>query len=328
MSKIRPIPPGSTEIVDESDRFKIAQAIYSAVTGKTEKLSRTYSKDYLITLDDIQQLHLKCQQACGQWTVLNKSESITVHHLDDNKEVFSSYKRFSIYDHSKTSPTESIVYEFNLLLQLPKVEKPQHYKVVVRTLSRAAMIRRMEQEMAPPPLLSFFGSSSIVVDIEYVDYVVARNILGMIDSWVSEIERHSNLWWIRHIQRFTHWVPPVSQFLAIAFIGLSLFTATAGVIVDSSPPPLVARWLILSGTVIALTALLARRLGSLVESGLDQILTLSAIQLNKGDQRLIQRYRNRNILKVIQVLGGVVGVTAHAVGANFLTDWLKLLIHK
>lgn len=326
MSEISQIPPVGTVIADENDRFKIAQAVYGAVTGKTEKLSRTYSKDYLITLADVRQLHLKCHQACGQWTVLKKSENITVHHLDDNKEVFSSFERFSIYDYSRTSPTESIVYEFNLLLQLPTIEKPQHYKVVVRALSRAAMIRRMEKEMAPPPLLRLFGGSSIVVDIEYVDYVVARNILGMIDSWVGEIERHSKLSWIRHLQRFTHWFPPVSQFLAIAFIGLSLFTATAAVLVASSPPPLVARWLILSGTVITLGGLLARRLGSIVESGIDQILTLSAINLNKGDQRLIDRYKNRNILKVVQAVLGIAGVTAHAIGANLLTDWLKLWI--
>jgi hypothetical protein len=182
----------------------------------------------------------------------------------------------------------------------------------------------MEQEMAPQ-LLRLFGGSSIVVEIEYVDYVVARNILGTIDSWVNEIERHSKLSWIRHVQRFTHWVPPISQFLAIAFIGVSMFTATSAVLTDSSPPPLVAQWLILSGTVISLAALLARRLGRLVESGIDQILTLSAIQLNKGDQRLIERYKNRNILKVGQAFLGIAGVTIHAVGASFLTDWLKLL---
>ncbi len=186
----------------------------------------------------------------------------------------------------------------------------------------------MAQEMAPPPFLRLFGGSSIVVDIEYVDYLVARNLLGIIDSWVNEIERHSKLSWIRSIQRFTHWVPIVSQLLAIAFIGLSLFTATSAVIADSSPPPLVARWLILTGTVIALASLLARVLGSLIESGIDQVLTLSAIRLNKGDKRLIERYQSRNILKVVQALAGVVGVTAQAVGANLLTDWLKFLVQK
>lgn len=281
MSEISHIPTSGGAVIDESDHFKVAQAIYNSVTGKTEKLSRTYSKDYLILLEDIRQLHMKCQQACGQWTVLNKSESITVHHLDDNKEIFSSFERFTIYDPSRTSPTESIVYEFNLLLQLPKVEKPQHYKVSVRALSRAALIRRMEKEMAPPAFLRLFGGGSIVVEIEYVDYVVARNILGMIDSWTDEIERQSKLSWIRYIQRFTHWLPPIAQFLAIAFIGFSLFAATSTVLDDTSTPPLVGRWLILAGTVITLAALLARRLGSLVESGIDQILTLSAIKWTK-----------------------------------------------
>jgi hypothetical protein len=81
MSEISTTPTAGTAIIEENDQFKIAQAIYNAVTGKTEKLSRPYSKDYLITADDVRQLHLKCQQACGQWVVLNKSESITVHHL-------------------------------------------------------------------------------------------------------------------------------------------------------------------------------------------------------------------------------------------------------
>lgn len=58
--------------IQGTEAFKIAQAIYHAVTGKTEKLSKNYTENFRITIEDILQLHAKCEQMCGQWTIIEK----------------------------------------------------------------------------------------------------------------------------------------------------------------------------------------------------------------------------------------------------------------
>jgi hypothetical protein len=321
------IPAGAIT-VDPADRFKLAQAIYNAVTGKTEKLSRAYMQDFLVTGADFEQLHAKCEQASSQWRVLQKNSNVTVHHLDDNKEVFSSFERFKIYDSSRTSATESVVYEFHLLLELPGAEKPQPYKVTLRALSGVSLVCRMEKEMAPPPFLRMFRGASIVVEIEYVDYVVARNLLSMVDSWVNEVERPSRLSWVKHVQRFTHWIPSVAHFAIILLTGVSVFAATSSVLELNAPPDKLAKWLILAGTAVILSSLVARHLGHLIESGIDEVLTLSAIRLNKGDERLIAGYRSRNIWKLTQATTSTVLVALQGLGVDMLTTYLGNLLKK
>ena len=108
-------------LVQGDDTYKIAQALYHSVTGKTETVSKQFSENYRITFDDIRQLHAKFQQMCAQWKVLGQNENITVFHVDDNKEVFSSIDRIELYDLSQTSPIESITFEFTFLAALPMI---------------------------------------------------------------------------------------------------------------------------------------------------------------------------------------------------------------
>lgn len=314
--------------VDEGDRFKIAQAIYNAVTGKTEKLSRTFGKDYLIGRDDFQQLHAKLEQSCSQWEVLQKNCNITVHHLEDNKEVFSSFERFRVYDQSRTSPTESVSYEFNILLKLPDTEKPQPYKLTVRALSKIAVVHRMEKEMAPPPFLRFFTAGNVVIEVEYVDYVVARNIMGVLESWVSEIEIDSHYDWVKPIQKFSHWFGPFIHAAIIALFGLALFKATPAILPAGAESSVLAQWLILAGSTLVLSGLIARALGRLAESGVDRILSISAIHLNKGDERLIKRFKKRNRWKMTQVLGALSLAVTQGVIANYITALLIEFVKK
>jgi len=321
-------PSGGIITIDEGDRFKIAQAVYNAVTGKTEKLSRAYGKDYLISLEDLQQLNHKCEQACSQWEVLQRNCNITLHQLDDNKEVFSSFERFKLYDTSKMSPCESIVYEFNILLRLPETEKPQPYKITVRVLSKIAMINRMEKEMGPPPFLRLFSSGHVVVEVEYVDYVVARNMLSMIDSWISQVEQEPHYAWATFTQKFSHWFPPAAQFSIVLLFGVSLYHITPAALAEGNSLALLAQWLILSGTALFLAGVTARFLGRLAETGIDRIIPISAIQLNKGDERLLKRFKKRNVLRIIQAIAALILVVAQGVATTAVSDWLKVYLNK
>ena len=115
-----------------------------------------------------------------------KQQPVTVRHIDENEETFSSFDRFLIYDSSKTAPVESIVYEFNVLIRIKGFDKPQNYKTRVRILSRLALAKHMEDD-SMPPFFPLFRQPTILVEVEYVDYVIARNMLGMAETWVNEV---------------------------------------------------------------------------------------------------------------------------------------------
>jgi hypothetical protein len=315
--------PDSTEpkvgiILDDAERFQLAQAIYNTVTGKTEKLSRSYSKNYMIRYADINQLHAKCVQACTQWNVLQKSSSITVHHIDDNKEQFSSMDRFKIYDVSKTAPVESVVYEFNILIALPKISKPQNYKIVVRCISRIGMLKKMEDEEGPMPFGRFFGASPILVEIEYVDYVVARNLLSMLDSWAAEVE-HTATWVVaKRFQDYSHWIEHIFQTVIIIVAVYAFGKATETYLTASSTPPVIIKWALYMAGSVWVLAIIAKLIGGAVENSIDRIIQLSAISLNKGDERLIEAYSKRNTWKTIQAVIGTMIVIVQGIAIKYL----------
>ena len=69
-------PPPNALILDEPQSFKIAQAVYNAATGKTEKVSKAFAKSYVVDLVSLKQLHAKCSQACTQWDVIQNSSRL------------------------------------------------------------------------------------------------------------------------------------------------------------------------------------------------------------------------------------------------------------
>tara|TARA_R110001592_G_C13044445_1_gene739594 strand:+ start:809 stop:1237 length:429 start_codon:yes stop_codon:yes gene_type:complete len=108
--------------------MKIVQSIYNEITGKTERLSQTLRNNHDITFNDLKQLNIKIRQLYEQYNVVSKNCAVTVFHVNDCKEQFSSFERFEIYDSSNTSPCENVRLEYNFLIVLPGTQKAQPYK--------------------------------------------------------------------------------------------------------------------------------------------------------------------------------------------------------
>lgn len=310
--------PTNRMILEGADSHKIAQAIYHAVTSKTEKLTRAFSENYCIKLADIEQLHTKFLQMCTQWTVLKRSENITVQHIDDNSQNFSSIERLRIYDQSQTSPVEGITFEFNILLNLPDATKPQPYKVTVRILSSIAMMKRIEQDMPPPGFLRFFRAGAIVVEIEYVDYVVARNIMSTVDSWVNEIQISSSGKMLRKFQRYSHWIPRLSGALLMIISAITAFYLTGSMLEVHSGDQMLAKFLIATFAFVTTSLFAGSWLGRLAEWAIDQIQELSYIELNLGDKRLLGDFRSKNKKYYIGVVISFLLITIHAVSCGVI----------
>jgi len=318
-------PAPGAAIIEAGERYQVAQAIYNAVTAKTEKLTQRFSVDCVIHAHDFDQLEAKCAQACTQWQVLKSSTNVAVHHIDDNSQQFSSYERFRLYDKSRTAPVESVVYERDMLMRLPNLEMPQHYKVTVRVMSRAALVTRMRRELGPPPfenLLRFFGGASIIVEITYVDYVIARNMLSTIDSWVREVERAPTWAWAVRLHPYTIWI---RRAIVLALVLIAVITAaviTPDILKPRSSAADLARWLIIAGSGIWLAGIAAERFGRMIERALDDIAPVSAILLNKGDERLQANDEQKNRNRAIRAAVGVF----FSIGQGVVTKSLSLAI--
>ncbi|MCP4179739.1 MAG: hypothetical protein GY756_18425, partial [bacterium] len=159
------------DFTKKSDAYKVLQNLYHIVTRKTEKITKNFSDNYKITIEEIQQLHLKCVQMCEQWEIINKSDSITVLHTNNSTQTFSSVDRFKLYDQTQVNPIESIIFEYNLLLKLPNISQPQPYKILVKILSKITSTGSFRIGTVDPFIIRFFRIDVINVEVEYVDYI-------------------------------------------------------------------------------------------------------------------------------------------------------------
>jgi hypothetical protein len=315
----RPSNP-ALEIADDN-KFKIAQALYNVVTGKTERLTNFYDRNFKIGEAALTQLHAKLTQMRGQWNVLQSNDSITLHHTSENKEQFSSFERFRIYDKSRPEPVETIVYQHNFLIALPGTDSPQSYTATVRMHSRAALHENIQRALPPAAILKFFQKGTIIVEIDYVDYTVARNISSTIDSWVNEIETTSEASFVLWIQRYSHWIPRIF-FLLIFSIAFFAITRIAGSLDVSASPLEVGRMIVFCLPFLWFVAHLAKALGHLVEQQVDQFLPLSFIDLNVGDRRVAQQADKKNRSFCCTALIWGLAVAVEGIGIGLLTSWL------
>lgn len=304
-------------MVKGSQAFKIAQALYNTVTGKTEKLSKRFSENYKIEINDIIQLHAKVEQMCAQWNVIESNENITIHHINDNKEVFSSLERFKVYDQSQTSPVESIVYEFNLLIQLSNTPKPQPYQITVRFDSKIAIQEKMLTDLPGRVFIRLFRGGAINLDIDYVDYVVARNIVSTIDSWVSTIETAPNNKALKILQNHSHNFGNISGFILmiIALITSVSFVNKLSFSIGNNQQ--LAEFLLVSFGFIITSYFIGKALGTFIANGLNRVFELSYIKINVGDEKAIESAIKKNKKSFTKVTMSFLLVTAHAIGSSY-----------
>lgn len=305
-------------MVNSSEAFQIAQALYHSVTGKAEKLSKRFSENYKIELNDIIQLHNKMMQMCVQWHVIEKSENITIHHVNDNKETFSSIERFKIYDQSQTSPIESIIYEFNLLVGFQNIDKPQPYKIVVRFDSKVAAHQKEMDDIPAAMFIRFFRGSPINIDISYVDYIVARNIISTLDSWVSTVEFARKNKALNFIQKYSFAIGSIlGSFLMILGL-LACIEKIPEVLSGTGNDRALAKFILVSFGVCFIFFCFGKIIGNFIERKVDRIAEISYIKINVGDSRAVTAILEANKKYTIQSAFSLLLVTAHAIFCGYI----------
>ena len=214
----------STVLVgDEANQVsvQVLQNIYNEITGKSETVGKTYKDPFEIVFSDIEQLNIRILQAHEQYNVSTSNCNIMVYYLNNTRDQFSSFERFSMHNAGSNSPVESILLKFNFLVILPKVPKPQTYSISIRLISRICLESRFRAENGHfPAFYRLMGGNTAQVEIEYVDYMVARNFLGIIDDWFTVLPRARPRKMMEFLQAVSHWIPRLARFFTTVVVTL------------------------------------------------------------------------------------------------------------
>lgn len=312
---VEPQPDGASgdiAVIGESSNAKVIslqtlQGIYNELTGKSEEVGKSYSKPIQVKFSDIEQLDHKISQACEQYNVVSGNCSITVYYVDDTRDRFSSFERFRMHNSGCASPVESILLKYSFLVLLPKTKQPQSYTISIRLASRVAVMRRMEGEFygPPPQILRLMGNRTAVVEVEYIDYMVARNLLHVVDEWFKGIPTAVEFKWLNWLRYRSHHIPKMARFFTGVIVGLIVIALLPKYVVSGSvdllPYGLFSAWAML-GAFSAYR--MAGFFATLIENAIDEWTEVSYVSITKGDEIEISKAQKKNRFAVIKGSAG------------------------
>ncbi|UBX50011.1 hypothetical protein LDO51_04110 [Providencia alcalifaciens] len=300
--KIIPIP--SSRELDL--KIKMYQEAYHHITGKNEKTSFRSSADLHIDMNELNQIHHKISQICDVHNIIAQSESITVIHSKERKEQFTSFDRFKIYNNGITSPTLTVLMEYNFSILPNGSINPQQYKLTIRLNSRIALIQQMKED-APPfirsNLIRFMYGPTADISVEYVDYVIARSFIEAMQEWVDGCKKTKNkLKFLQYFQGISHLFPSIISFANGILLTYFFIKNIPEVLNEKSSYLDVLQYGILFFSSFMLMSKIASFFGGLLESSIDRYIPISYLSLNQGDKRIINDYhdeKSNNIFSLI-----------------------------
>ncbi|MDE1715533.1 hypothetical protein PWG14_24015 [Chromobacterium amazonense] len=301
--------------------MKAVQQIYSEITGRTESLERSYKFNHSIGFDDLCQLDAKVTQLLEQYNIVSRNCSVTLFHLDDQKQTFSSFERFKLFDRTTLSPVENVRIEYNFLIILPQMRRPQSYKIEVNIHSRAAMVKRANGDtgMRNTIFYEFFSPNTAHLEIEYVDYTVARNFQGAIDGWFKALPEQDTGWLLTPLKKLTGYYVFAFRFtLVTAFLYscYAHFSETLGNVRASQVALFQAATVTFGGML--LMSILSGKFGSVAAEAVKRVQCKSYVNLTRGDEIAFKGMNASNRLSWLKASGSLV----LAVGGKVLAAYI------
>ncbi|WP_156829170.1 hypothetical protein [Amorphus coralli] len=181
--------------VDKLPRSAL-QAIYHAVTGKTESLSKILRGNVVISAQDFNNLY---ERICDQLELYNvemgPTVSVVVKHASDKSVTYSSWERFQSLRVQNHEITSEIILRLEFVITLPQAPGPQRCIINVNLdSSLPVLIDRGAEEEGGIEEISFLFLvrrhwASVKISIDFVDFLVAKSFVSTIEEWFQTLKK-------------------------------------------------------------------------------------------------------------------------------------------
>lgn len=276
--------------------FQVMQSIYNEITGKSEELGKQIRRRYKAGYEDLVQLNAKVEQFLEQYHVTSKNMSVTVFHTKDNKEVYSSFERFSQYDRSKLCSVKYVHVEFNFLIKLPKADKVQNFKLDIKIGSAVPYMLKLKDD----DMVGYVDESEIAtaeIKIKYVDFVVAQGLMNVVEGWFDALEKSEPTPFQKFLKKNKDKIAAsVKSVLIVSLVVLAFFVSSSldNFFDGSASPSIYFKSVILVFFIWGVIFAISTRVEDIVSKSFREIFVISYLKLNRGDELDIERLEKSN----------------------------------
>ena len=316
-----------SELVKINDSTQLSmkqfQSIYNEITGKTERLRSRLNDSHVLDLGAIAQLNTKINQLYEQYAIISSNCKVTVYHVNDCSERFTSFERFKIYDQSTNSPCENINITYDFVIILPKTNAPQAYKISIDLHSRIGMkVKAQKEHGMTRRMMTLFARRTGVIEIDYIDYTVARNFMIAINEWYSSSKSEDENKVITFLQNSSNSFSFAFKAVTILLVSLSLYQNNSKLITDTPTLETIYIAGIIAFTTIYLSGLFAAKLGQYCEYAIDSYQSISGLLLNSADEKAYENFNKANLMNIVGSIVAVLGVIIVNIFSNYISTLL------
>jgi hypothetical protein len=309
--------------------LQVLQSIYHEITGKKEEVSKSYDEPYIITISEFEQLNLRILQTCEQYHIKALTTEFKIYYINDTQDTFSSFERFKAFNAGSDSSVESVLLKYNFLILLPKINQPQSYTITIRVASRIAIDKKMNSELFEmPKILKVLGSRIAIVTIEYIDYVVARTFLNVIDGWFKVLPCTSMPAWLKKVKKHSGYFPLLFKYAVGAIVAVIIFQIIPVILKPTSTLPTFANFVFAAFVGLFAAYKIGGHLGRATESSIDDWTALSYIQFTAGDKKEIDTARTANKWAISKVVASFAGSILISIAAKIIANIIIDIVSK
>lgn len=173
------------------------QAIYHAVTGKTESMSRDHYGNVVVRFHDIRNIvHQIVDQLKIHHNVCDPTITIVTKYDNEKSVTHSSWERFEKLQENQTDVTSEITIKLETVIRIPNTVSDQRITVSLNIDSAMPLILEDKKKKHEKFDFGFFIFSrqpwrTVTYKIEFVDFLVAKNFASTIDDWFKALPKQA-----------------------------------------------------------------------------------------------------------------------------------------
>lgn len=303
---------------------ELAELLFKAATGKTDKLSHDFSGDFIVTADDIQNLHDRLRQCFATYHVLTgPTVTIRIEYDNGEKQQFSSYEKYMELGRYRPEVTSEFVMKYELIIKLPDVENPQRYILNISIDSHLPLLKSDAQSTESIDIVQYVVFTMIVpsisMSVDYVDYMYAKSFQNIVEDWTKPLHKnkYSNImrWCAGRIGMWR------SDFRRLSLVGAALFVLTYVYMRKINMEDVSEFGNLFAYTIIfyAISLFFFEWCGGKFSEAVQNSMTPTVILLTKGDEDAYEFHKNKKKMTLPTIIkcitGSLFAVFVHVVAS-------------